>query len=462
MSTLAAPPTTDPIPDLRAAVEGVVAGPGEPGYDRAVPWRLDVEVSPSAVVLATSGDDVSATMRVAAAHGLTVAVASTGHGALPIDESSILVHTASLTGCVIDPETRTARVGAGVRWQQVIDLAAVHGLAPVVGSAPDVGVIGFLTGAGVGPLVRSVGLACDRVRSFDLVTGTGEQLHVTPAARPDLFAGLCGGKGTLGIVTSVEIDLLPIAEIYGGALYFDGSDSAAVLRAWRRWTADLSDDVTTSIAFLQLPQAPDVPPPLAGRFTVAVRYASVGDPDAAEAELGPMRAVATPVVDTIGVMPYRDIGAVHSDPVDPMPAHERHTLLSELTVDAVETMIEVAGAGSGSPQAIVELRLLGGEMARGGAADAFCHRGAAYSLLTIGVLVPPVADAIPAHAARVIEAMAPWSTGGEFPNFSPAADPDSLARCYDEETRAWLAALAEEHDPNGVLRVGHVVRTPRV
>lgn len=460
MSTLA-PTTTDPISDLRTAISGVVAGPGEPGYDRAAPWKVGVPVTPRAVVLAASGDDVSAVMRIAAVHGLTVAVASTGHGALPIDESSILVHTGRLDELTVDAEARTARVGAGVRWERVIELAVADGLAPIVGSAPDVGVVGFLTGGGVGPLNRSVGLSSDHVRSFDLVTGAGQQIHVTRDRHPDLFGGLSGGKGTLGIVTGVEIELLPITEFYGGALYFSGEDSSAVLRAWRDWAADLPHDTNTSIAFLQLPPLPDIPPALAGKFTVAVRFASLATPTIAETTLAPMRAVAEPVVDAVRMMPYSDIRDVHSDPVDPMPAHECSTLLSEFTPEAVEALIAVAGVGSGSPQAIVEVRLLGGEMSASAMRTAFCHRDAAFSLLAIGVLVPPVAELVQSHGAAVIEAMRAWSTRGAMPNFALASDSEGLANCYDSETTAWLSALAEEHDPDGVLRVGHVVRTPR-
>ena len=93
-----------------------------------------------------------------------------------------------------------------------------YGLAPLCGSAPGVGVIGYLTGGGVGPLVRSVGLSVDHVRAFDLVTGSWEVLHVTPDEHADLFWGARGGKSALGIVTEMEIDLLPIAEFYGGHL----------------------------------------------------------------------------------------------------------------------------------------------------------------------------------------------------------------------------------------------------
>lgn len=443
--------------DLRSRIAGTVAVPGEPDYQRITPWNVAVAVNPCAVVFAASARDVDETVRYAAERGLTVAVQSTGHGALPVAPDSILIHTGDLNTCVVDPVSRTARVGAGTTWQQVLDAATPHGLAPLCGSSPSVGVVGFLTGGGVGPLVRTVGLSGDYVRAFELVTGAGQILRVTPTEHGDLFWGLRGGKATLGIVTAVEIELLPIAEFYGGALYFDVSDAAAVVHAWRQWCESLPESVSTSIALLQLPELPDVPPPLAGRFTIAVRYAAVGDFAEAERRLAPLRGVAVPLLDGVGVLPYAAIGAVHADPPHPMPVHENHTLLRELPAEALDALLAVAGLDSGSPQVIVELRMLGGALARAPRhPSAFCHRDAAFALTTIGV--PDPVGAVVAHAGTVIDAMAPWATGGQFPNFAPAADPARLARCYDEDTLGRLAALAERHDAAGVFRVGQVAR----
>jgi FAD/FMN-containing dehydrogenase len=346
-----------------------------------------------------------------------------------------------------------------VRWQQVLDAACPFGLAPVMGSAPGVGVVGFLTGGGVGPLVRTVGASSDHVRSFELVTGTGELLRVTAEQHADLFWGLRGGKATLGIVTGVEIDLLPIAEFYGGALYFDGADAAAVLHRWAEWCVTLPETVNTSIALQQLPPLPGVPEPLAGRLTVAVRYTAVGDLGEGQRLLEPLRGVAVPVLDSTGVLPYAAIGMVHADPVDPMPVWENHTLLRGVDVEAVEALLAVAGPGSGSVQTIVELRMLGGAFAREPRhRSALCHRDAPFALTTIGALVPPVAEMVPQHAAAVLAAMAPWSTGGQLPNFAPATDPERAARVYTEDTRQWLAALGERYDPAGIFRTGQVVR----
>ncbi len=453
---------SDALQALRACVTTHVALPGEPGYERCVPWNVAAPVTPAAVVLATSAEDVAGTVRFAAAHGFTVTVQATGHGAVGVGPETIMVVSGAMKHCTVDRLARTARVGAGARWQDVLDAATPHGLAPLCGSAPGVGVVGYLTGGGIGPLVRTVGLSSDHVRGFELVTGEGRLLEATPDCNADLFWGLRGGKATLGIVTSVEIDLLPIAEFYGGALYFDGDDAAAVLHAWAAWCHALPETVNTSIAIQQLPPLPGVPEPLAGRMTVALRYAAVGDVADAERALAPMRAAAAPLLDTVGVLPYAAIGAVHTDPVDPMPVTENHALLSTLPTEAVEALLAVAGPGSGSPQAIVELRLLGGALAREPRhRSAFCHRGAAFSLSTIGVLMPETAPVVVGHANAVLKAIAPWSTGGQMPNFAPSDDPARPARVYSEDTLHWLAALADRYDPAGVLAAGQVIRTAR-
>ena len=444
---------------LREQVNTHVALPGEPGYERCMPWNVAAAITPAAVVLATTPEDVAGTVRFAAEHGFTVTVQSTGHGAVGIGDETILVQTSAMKHCEIDVLNRTARVGAGARWQDVIAAAAPHGLAPLCGSSPSVGVVGFLTGCGIGPLVRTVGLSSDHVRAFDVVIGSGQLLRVTPQENADLFWGLRGGKATLGIVTAVEIELPHIPEFYGGAVYFDGVDAAAVLHAWRNWSAGLPETVNTSIAIQQLPPLPRVPEPLAGRMTLAVRYTAVGDFAEAERLLAPMRAVATPLMDGVAVLPYAAIGAVHADPVDPMPVTEDQALLSELPAEAVDALLAVAGPGSGSPQVIVELRMLGGAFARPAAhRSAFCHRNAAYALTVIGAPMPDTAAMVAEHATAVAAAVAPWSTGGQMPNFAPSYDPARPSRVYNDDTRHWLAALADRYDPARVLATGQVVR----
>ncbi|UEA58464.1 FAD-binding oxidoreductase [Gordonia otitidis] len=446
------------IADLRARIRGDVLRPSQEGY-ATVGFNPAVSRRPWAVIDAADAHDVAAAVSFAADNSMTVAVHATGHGATSVDGKSLLVRTAALDTCDVDPDTRTARIGAGVRWQRVIDAAAPYGLAPLCGSAPGVGVAGFLSGGGIGPLVRTVGVSSDYVRAFEVVTGDGRLRRVTADVDPDLFWGLRGGKSTLGIITEVEVELLPIAQFYGGAVYFDGADASAVLAAWKRWAQELPREASTSVAFLRLPDMPGVPPMLAGKLTVAVRYASVADVDTAAATFAPMRAVATPILDMVDTMPYAAVGMIHADPTDPLPTHDDGILLSDLTDEAVTTLLRHVGPAAASPLLVVELRLLGGAFAeQRGPDSAVCHRDAAVNLHIIGALVGPIADIVPEHATRLVGDMSAWATGGRLPNFTASADPRTVRSCYDEETAAWLAALARQHDPCGALAVGQVVR----
>ena len=198
---------------------------------------------------------------------------------------------------------------------------------------------------------------------------------------------------------------------------------------------------------------------MAGRMTVAVRYTAVGDFAEAERLFAPIRATATPLIDAVAVMPYAAIGAVHADPIDPMPINENQALLRELPAEAIDAVLTAAGPHSGSPQIIVELRLLGGAMAgEPRHRSAFCHRDAAYALTVIGVPMPDAA-AVVQHAEAVTRAVDPWATGGQMPNFAPSYDPARPSRVYNQDTLHRLATLADRYDPARVLATGQVIRT---
>jgi hypothetical protein len=426
--------TTPHLAALRDQLSGTLATPGEPGYELAEPWNRAVPVQPAAVVAVGSDDDVGLAVRFATDHGLRVAVQATGHGALPVGDDVLLVHTGMLDECAVDPERRVAKVGAGVVWQRVLDAAAPHGLTPLTGSAPHVGVVGYLTGGGIGPLAATFGVSSDHVRAFDVVTGDGVLRHVTATEHPDLFWGLRGGKATLGIVTSVEVELLPITRVYGGSIFFDGADSAAVLHAWATWSAELPDHATTSVVLLQLPESPRLPPPISGKRLITVRYASVADESRAEEALAPLRAVATPLLDGVGEVEAVAIGSIHSDPTDPMPYLERSILLDGLPTEAADALLAVAGPGS---PLVVELRRLGGAIAKDATQpSAVSHRDAAYSL---GLVGRPANEATADAAAKTMAALAAWSTGGRMVNFGASDDPAEIAKAYDPDTLQRLA-----------------------
>ena len=285
---------------------------------------------PAAVVAVRTAEDVAAAVRFAGEHGLTVGVQATGHGADSSLAGHLLVATKGLDEVTVHPEG-WARVGAGVKWRAGRSRRRRRTAWPALnGSTSDVSVVGYTTGGGVGPMARTFGLAADRVRAFDVVTGDGVMRRVTPTEHPDLFFALRGGKGAAGIVTAVEFDLVHLPTFYGGAVYFDGADAAAVIDRWRHWSAALPEQATTSFVLFQLPPMPVVPPPLAGRMTLGVRFLWTGDADEGARLLDQIRAAAPVILDDAACKPYTAIDSVHADPVDPMPVVDPAILLRRL------------------------------------------------------------------------------------------------------------------------------------
>jgi len=284
MTILTSPVGSDyrPSPDaaLRALTDAglPVHLPGSDDYASLTGTsNLVKAIAPAGVVAVRDAHDVSVVLRVAAAAGVQVAVQGTGHGATETMRDAILVSTVALDEVTVHADERWARIGSGVKWQAVLEASAPHGLAGLAGSSPDVGVVGYLTGGGLGPVARTHGLASDTVRAFDVVTGDGVIRRASATQNSDLFWGLRGGKGTLGIVTAVEIDLVEQASLYAGALWFDAAAAPAVIRMWGLWSSLLPEQGTTSFAVMRLPDLPTFPEPLRGRTSVSVRFAWTGD-----------------------------------------------------------------------------------------------------------------------------------------------------------------------------------------
>jgi FAD/FMN-containing dehydrogenase len=394
---------------------------------------------------------------VAAEHALPVAVQATGHGAEVSYDRGLVVSTKHMQELTVDPAERSVRIGAGVKWRRVIDAAAPHGLAPLNGSSSDVGAVGYTLGGGLPILGRTFGFASDYLRTADIVTADGRLREVSADSDPDLFFALRGGKPNLGIVTSMTIGLVPVSAIYGGCIFFDGQHAEQLLVAYRQWAPALPHATTTAIKLLRLPPLPDVPEPLRGKLTVQLVVAHVGDAAEGTGLVNPMRAVAPAILDDIRQRPYTQADQLHQDPEQPIPVTETSALLSDLTPEAVAALMSAAGPGVQSPLLMVELRQLGGALARTpDPPDAVGPRHASYCLFLIGALIPPVAEMVPGALTAAIAELAPYATGQTFVNLhGRPSSADDRARPWAAETYARLRQVKQAYDPSDVFRFAH-------
>lgn len=455
--------SSDDVTSLRAAVTGKILVRGDEGMAAAVAAQNTiVEHEPDIAILVADEADVSTAVRFAAEHSLPVSVQSTGHGAWKPVRSGLLVLTARLDSVSIDEDERIATIGAGARWSAVIDAAAPYGLAPIPGSSPHVGAVGYTLGGGLGPLARSHGFSADWVHGFRVVVADGSVVIATTAENPELFWALRGGKGGLGIVTEMRLELVPMRSLFAGSLIFDAPDIEQALRAWVDWTSTAPDDVSTSIALLSMPPIEEIPEPLRGRFLMALRFSYPGDPEQGALLLQPLRQAAPVYIDGVAEIPTTAMGMIHADPEEATPVWDWGALLKPIDQDFVTELLATFGPDADSPFAATEIRHLGGATRRdveGGSAVG--GRNSAFTFTLIGV-VPPLFDRMEVVANSFLERARPWISPETNINFSSHVDiPEHFAQAWPPETFERLARVRAIYDPNSLFAFGPVESVPQ-
>lgn len=446
---------------LAATVAGSVVLPGDASYEneRAV-WNLNHELMPAVIVVPESPADVQAAVKFAARQHRPVLVKNTGHQMVGQARGAVVIVTWRMNDVAIDEVGRTARVGAGAIWSQVVKDAAAVGLAPLNGANPTVGVAGYTLGGGLSPtLGRSYGYAADHVRSLDVVTADGQLRHVDAVSESDLFWALRGGKGNFGVVTALEFDLFPVSRLYGGSLYFPGERMADVLRAWTAWHLGTPETMVTSFAVMRMPAVPEVPAFQRGRFLVAVRLAYNGTPADGARMLAPLRAIAPAVLDTVADMPYVATASIHDEPTDPVPYYERGIMLREFPARAQDKLIELVGPEAETDLVLAELRALGGAWDREPAVpNAVSTRGLPYSLL--GVSVGPLSQQqqLKRLVAELLDGMKPWQADRRNVNNLAPDEAADAAAIYGPELYRRLASIKKTYDPANMFRLNHNVK----
>ncbi|MCZ3387047.1 MAG: FAD-binding oxidoreductase [Actinomycetia bacterium] len=112
----------------------------------------------------------------------------------------------------VDPVNRTADVLGMTTYEDLVDATLRHGLMPMV--VPELKTItlgGAVTGLGIESTSFRHGCPHESVIDFDVLTGDGRVLTVTPnGPHADLFTGFPNSYGTLGYALRLRIELAPV------------------------------------------------------------------------------------------------------------------------------------------------------------------------------------------------------------------------------------------------------------
>lgn len=438
---------------LRGLCGGAVHLPGDAAYDEArLPWNLHVDDRPAAVAYPAFPDEVASVVRAAASAGLKVAPQGTGHGAPPLAGQlgeAVLLRTSAMTELRVDAQQRTARVGAGVLWGDVVDRAGDMHLAARHTTSSSVGVVGSSLGGGLSWYGRHGGLQCSALTAVELVLADGTFVRATDDSDGDLMWAARGGGGGFGVVTALEFDLLPVSRTYAGMLAWEWIHADRVLRAWREWAVASPETVTSIVRLFRAPDEPWLPPDVRGRRLVVIDGAVLGEPDESRRLLAPLRALR-PEIDTFDTVPVASIADLHLEPAQPTAVYLDSVLLRDLPDAAIEALVVTAGPDSGTELLFVEVRQLGGALSRPAPRAGVIDRmDGEFLVLGVGQDEGAGWPAVRDDTHRVMSALQPWDSGAAYLLMADAEVDERHA--WSTESARRLAQVRAAADPHGLF-----------
>jgi len=435
--------------ELRAAISGRVALPGDEHYDEGLRvWNGAVRRRPAMVALCEQPEDVQAAVRAARRHGLPLSVRGGGHdwAGRALCDDGLVIDLTGMRDVAVDPRARVATVAGGALVKDVAAAAGAHGLVAALGNCGTVGMAGLTLGGGYGPLSGICGLAADNLLGAEIVLADGRCVTTGPDAEPDLYWALRGGGGNFGVVTSLRVRLHPARDMLAGSIIYKWNEAGAVLRRYAEFAATSPDELGVSVGVMSGPD---------GEPAIMVVPLWNGERRRGERATEEARAFGTPQSATVGPATYSDLLAQFDawvEAADGCHWETRTRWLPALTAGAADAII-AAKARAASPYCSVFWHHFHG------AATRIAADGAAFGLRREHLMVEIIAGWNPdgddgaAHrrwARDLWESLAPFSLPGGYANLLGPDDRQQAAGAYGGNA-ARLRVLKRRFDPDGVF-----------
>ena len=448
------PSTTFELPGFR----GQLVHPGDADYDDARKvFNGMIDRSPALIARCANADDVAAAVGLAREQSLPLSVYGGGHGVTgsAVCDAGVCVDLRSMKGIDVDPDARTVRAEAGLKWGELDAATQEHGLAVTGGRVSDTGVAGLALGSGSGWLERKLGFTCDNLVQAEVVTADGRQVIASADENPDLFWGLRGGGGNFGVVTAFHFRLHPVGPIVlGGMLMFPAALAGDLLRFYRDFMAAAPDEVGSALAFITAPPEEFVPEPVRGHPVIGIVACYVGPVEDGERAFAPLREFGPPAIDLVGPMPYVAVQQLLDPPaVKGMQNYWTADFFSGLPDDAIDTLVEHATKPV-SPLTQIIVVPGGGAVARVHDDDtAFGQRTAPWNIHFLSMWPDPAdTERNIAYTRAISTAMKPWTTGEVYLNFIGDEGQDRVEAGFGPAKYARLRELKAKWDPTNLFR----------
>jgi FAD/FMN-containing dehydrogenase len=454
---------------LAERMGGGVIAPDHPEYDTARRvWNGMIDKRPVAIARCADAGDVATAVRFAVEHGLPLAVRGGGHNVagIAVVDDGLVIDLSAMRGVRIDAAGCTVHAQGGATWAEVDRVTAPLGLATPGGVVSETGVAGLALSGGVSHQRRRDGMTVDNLVSAEVVLADGRRVRASAEEHPDLHWALRGGGGNFGVVTSFELRLHELGpEVFGLNVAYPIEDAGRVLACWRDAVTGAPDELSTAGFIWSLPVIDDLPEELRGLPYVGVAGMWAGDPDEGERVTQKLRALATPLVDMSGTMPYVEF----QQSLDPFfPAGPRRywkaLYLDGFSDTAIDTTVDWSNRRP-SNDTLVIIRHCGGAIARVAAEEtAFGDRSSEWMLSIDSTWHGPADDAMNVAYTRAFwDAAAPFSNGQSYFNFPGMFEDGEVAvRASYGANHDRLTRVKATYDPDNRFRLNQNIRPARV
>ena len=442
------------IQQLKSAVRGQTLCPGDPAYDEArkIPNAM-IDRRPAIIARCAGTADVMACIRCAREHELLVSIRGGGHSVAgkSVCDDGLMIDLSIMKGILVDPARRTVRAQAGLTLGEFDRETQAFGLATTLGTVSKTGISGLTLGAGWGHLHGQYGLALDNLISLDVVTADGRLLTASATENEDLFWGLRGSGGNLGVVTSLEFRLHEVGPVLGGAVCHPTDQARDLLHFFREWAERIPDELAIQCASLSLPGAGRV-------FAVAACYH--GDLSHGEKVLQPLRSFGKPVADLFAPISYVQMQSLF-DPFFPPGrlTYVKSNFVRSLSDPAIDAFAAFADKSPSPHSFAPALEHWHGVATRIGVGDtAFPHRNHSFNFMAWSNWESPVDSEKNIQWTRECwSAMKPFLISGAYGNYL-SDEGDAIAREAYGPNYDRLAAVKNKYDPTNFFRMNHNVK----
>jgi FAD/FMN-containing dehydrogenase len=434
---------------LAANVHGAVLKPSDPEYDAARRiFNGMIDRRPRLIVRALGAGDVMQAVRFARDNDLLIAVRGGGHNVAghALCDDGLLIDLSGLRSVRVDPRRKTGQADPGCNYTDFDLECQAHGLATTGGTVASTGIAGLTLGGGLGFLMGSYGLACDNLRSADLVLADGQFAKASATENPDLYWAVRGGGGNFGVITSFEYQLHEVRQLLGGMVLWPISDGRDALRAFREITMSGPDELSCAYAVVILPEL--------GK--VALVAACYNGPQAkGEPLLRPLRQVGRPLLDGIQPMSYLEVQRLFAEIPFGLQNYWKGHFLREMPDSAIDAVIDSAEQMTSAHSALLIEAPHGAASRVPDGETAYSQRDKRYNISALAIWEKDANPQRHIQWARDLAArIEPLSGGGAaYVNYlNEDASPREVKQAYGGEKYQRLRKLKATYDPQNVFR----------